>query len=154
MDQLREIGIKSQMNVMERPVYMQKLLEGKPTEGYGHKGFPGRQIVMAISVIPGDAAIYVDNWLRCGGTYSFVCDNRIDALWQRFQASLDPQERAELARQAQHIVLDEYIFVPIYINSFTLGVGSRIGGSPNDYVKTPMTPLPGPSEDFQLQPGR
>lgn len=154
MDQLREIGIKSQMNVMERPVYMQKLLEGKPTDGYGHKGFPGRQIVMAISVIPGDAAIYVDNWLRCGGTYSFVCDKRIDALWQRFQASLDPQEREELAKQAQHIVLDEYIFVPIYINSFTLGVGARIGGSPNDYVKTPMMPLPGPSEDFTLQSGR
>ena len=67
MEQLREIGITSEMNVMERPVYYQKMLEGKPKEGYGHKGFPGRQIVMSISMIPGDASVYVDNWMRCGG---------------------------------------------------------------------------------------
>jgi len=154
MEQLREIGIKGPMNVMERPVFMQKLLEGKPKEGYGHKGFPGRQIVKSISMIPGDASLYVDNWLRCGGTYSFVCDSRIEALWQRHQASLDPRERKDLVKQAQNIALDEYIFVPIYVNSFTLGVGPRIGGTPNDYVQTPMFALPGPNEDFKLQPGR
>jgi peptide/nickel transport system substrate-binding protein len=153
MEQLREIGIKSQMNVMERPVYMQKLLEGKPKGGYGHKGFPGRQIVKSISVIPGDASLYVDNWLRCGGTYSFVCDSRIDALWQRYQASRDLREREDLVKQAQNIVLDEYIFVPIFISSFTLGVGPRIAGQPSDYIKTPMTVLPGPSEDLKLQSG-
>jgi ABC-type transport system substrate-binding protein len=154
MEQLREIGIKGPMNVMERPVFMQKMLEGKPKEGYGHKGFPGRQIVKSISVIAGDASLYVDAWLRCGGTYSFVCDRRIDALWQRHQASRDPQEREDLVKQAQNLVLDEYIFVPIYINSFTLGVGPRLAGTPNDYIKAPMTVFPGPSEDFRLQSGR
>jgi ABC-type transport system substrate-binding protein len=109
---------------------------------------------MSISVIPGDASLYVDNWLRCGGTYSFVCDKRIDALWQRYQTSRDLREREDLVKQAQNIVLDEYIFVPIYINSFTLGVGPRIAGKPSDYIKTPMTVLPGPSEDLKLQSGR
>jgi peptide/nickel transport system substrate-binding protein len=151
MEQLREIGIKSQMNVMERPVYYQKLLEGKVKGGHGHKGFPGRQIVMSISVIAGDAATYIDNWVRCGGSYSFICDQRIDALWQRYLASRDPQEREDLMKQAQHIVLDEYMFVPIYINSFTLGVGPRIAGKPDDYIRTPMVVLPGPPEDFRLQ---
>jgi ABC-type transport system substrate-binding protein len=64
MEQPRAIGIKSQINVMERPVYTQELLEGKPQAGYGHKGFPGRQIVMSISVIPGDASLYVCNGKR------------------------------------------------------------------------------------------
>ena len=154
MEQLREIGIKSQMNVMERPVYMQKLLEGKPKDGYGHKGFPGRQIVMSISVIPGDASLYVDNWLRCGGSYSFICDKRIDALWERYLASRDRQEREDLMKQAQNIALDEHMFVPIYINSFTLGVGPRIAGQPADYIRTPMSVLPSPPEDFKLQSGR
>lgn len=151
MEQLRAIGIKSQMNVMERPVYMQKVLEGRPKDGHGHKGFPGRQVVMSISVIPGDASLYVDNWLRCDGSYSFICDKRIDALWQRYLASRDPQEREDLIKQAQKIVLDEYMFVPIYINSFTLGVGPRIAGNPADYFRTPMVVLPGPAEDFKLQ---
>ena len=92
--------------------------------------------------------------VRCGGGNSFLCDSRIDALWQRHQASVDLQERAELIKQAQDIVLDEYIFVPMYIASFTLGVGPRLSGSPNDYLRTPTVVLPGPSEDFKLQTGR
>jgi peptide/nickel transport system substrate-binding protein len=151
MEQLREIGIKAEMNVMERPVYYQKLLEGKPESGYGHKGFPGRQIVMAISVIAGDASHYVDNWLRCGGSYSFVCDERIDALWQQYQKSQDLKVRADLIEQAQRIALDYYLFVPIYINSFTLGIGPRVGGKPENYINIPMSVLPGPPEDFTLQ---
>lgn len=154
MEQLRAIGVKSQMNVMERPVYYQKLLQGKPKDGYGHKGFPGRQIVMAISVIAGDASTYIDNWVRCGGSYSFICDRRIDALWQRYLASRDLQEREDLMKQAQKIVLEEYMFVPIYINSFTLGIGPRIGGKPDHYIRTPQVVLPGPAEDFTLETKR
>lgn len=154
MEQLREIGITSEMNVMERPVYMRKLLEGRVTDGYGHKGFPGRQIVMAISVLPGDASLYVQSWLRCNGTFQFVCDKRIDALWQRYEASLNLEERADLITQAQNLALDEYLFVPIYINSFTMGIGPRLGGKPQDYFQTPMSVLPGPSEDFTLSTKR
>ena len=154
MEQLREIGIQSEMNVMERPVYYQKLLEGKPKSGYGHKGFPGRQIVMSISVIAGDASHYIDNWLRCGGSYSFVCDKRIDKLWQQYQQSQDLKVRADLITQAQRIALDEYFFVPIYINSFTLGIGPRVGGTPENYINIPMSVLPGPPEDFTLQSAR
>ena len=153
MEQLREIGITSEMNVMERPIYYQKLLEGKPKEGYGHKGFPGRQIVMSISVIPGDASHYVDNWLRCGGSYSMLCDTQIDDWWQGYVNSRDIVERTEFVAKAQHRALDEYYMVPIYINSFTLGIGPRVGGEPHDYIKIPMSVLPGPPEDFTVQAG-
>ena len=151
MEQLNEIGITSEMNVMERPVYYQKLLEGQPKDGYGHKGFPGRQIVMSISVIPGDASHYVDNWLRCGGSYSMLCDKQIDAWWQAHSSSQDLQQRSELVAKAQRRALDEYYMVPIYINSFTLGIGPRIGGEPHDYIKIPMSVIPGPPEDFTVK---
>lgn len=151
MEQLRALGISSEMNVMERPVYMQKLLEGHVTDGCGHKGFPGRQIVMSISVIPGDASLSVDAWLRCEGIFQFVCNPRIGVLWQRYEASLNCQERADLMTQAQQIALKEYLFVPIYMNSFTMGIGPRVGGAPQDYFQIPMSALPGPSEDLRLK---
>jgi peptide/nickel transport system substrate-binding protein len=151
MEQLREIGIVSEMNVMERPVFYQKLLEGQAEDGKSHKGFAGRQIVMAISVIPGDASHYVDNWLRCGGSWSMICDPEIDSLWERFTQSQAPKERTELITLAQHRALDEYYVVPIYINAFTLGVGPRVDGSPQDYIKIPMSVLPGPPEDFRVK---
>lgn len=154
MDALREIGIESQMQTMERPVYMEKLREGFEDEANSnHKGFPGRQIVQAISMIPGDAATYIDTWVRCGGTSSLVCDDRIDSLWDQYLASNDPQEREDLMKEAQNIVLDEYYFVPIYVNAFTLGMSARMAGSPQDYTQVPMSALPGPNEDFRLKPG-
>ncbi len=70
---------------------------------------------------------------------------------QRYVASLDLQERTDLVTQAQNIALDEYFMVPIYINSFTLGMGPRVGGKPDDYIRIPMSVLPGPPEDFKLK---
>lgn len=72
-------------------------------------------------------------------------------MWQRYEASLDRQERADLMTQAQQMALEEYLFVPIYINSFTMGIGPRVGGTPQDYLQIPMSVLPDPSEDLRLK---
>ena len=153
MDQLREIGIKSEMNVMERPVYMEKSRAGMAEDKMSHKGFPGRQIVQSIAMTPGDASTYVNEFLICGGPNSVICQDGIDELWQKYQETYDPGEREEYMRQAQEIALNEYLVVPIYINAFTLGMGPRMAGNPQDYTQVPMSALPGPVEDFKLKPG-
>lgn len=152
MEQLREIGIRSEMQLMERPVYQEKLREGFTDEAKtNHKGFPGRQIVMAISVTPGNAATYIDIWGRCGGTSSLICNDRIDALWDQYQASSDLGERDELMKDAQIILLDEFMFVPIYVNAFAVGMGPRVAGKPSDYTAVAMNVLLGPNEDLRLK---
>jgi peptide/nickel transport system substrate-binding protein len=153
MEQLREIGIETEMNVMERPVYMEKSRAGIAEDKMSHKGFPGRQIVQVIAMTPGDASTYVNEFLICGGPNSVICRGNIDELWQKYNETYDPAEREELMRQAQEIALDEYLVVPIYINAFTLGMGPRMAGQPQDYTQVPMSALPGPVEDFQLKPG-
>lgn len=152
MEQLREIGIESEMQLMERPVYQEKLREGFTDEGkFNHKGFPGRQIVMAISVTPGNAATYINIWGRCGGTSSLICNDRIDALWDQYQASSDLSEREDLIKDAQIILLDEFMFVPIYVNAFAVGMGPRVAGKPSDYTAVAMNVLLGPNEDLRLK---
>ena len=155
MEQIREIGIESKMQVMERPVYQEKLREGFEDDlNRSHKGFPGRQIVMAISVTPGNSATYINIWARCGGASSLVCDDRIDALWDQYLLSIDLGEREDLMKQAQNILLDEFMFVPIYVNAFALGQGSRVAGNPSDYTSVAMNVLLGPNEDLRLKPGQ
>ena len=152
MEQLREIGIESEMQLMERPVYQEKLREGfTDAANTNHKGFPGRQIVMAISVTPGNAATYIDIWGRCGGTSSLICNDRVDALWDQYQDSSDLGERDELMRDAQNILLDEFMFVPIYVNAFAVGMGPRVAGKPSDYTGVAMNVLLGPNEDLRLK---
>jgi peptide/nickel transport system substrate-binding protein len=154
MEQLREIGIQSEMQVMERPVYIQKQRQGIQEDKMGHKGFPGRQIVQVIDMVPGNAATYVGIYGRCGGAQSLVCDDRVDALWDRFLKSTDLAEREDLMKKAQNILLDDYLMVPIYVNAFTLGVGNRMAGKPADYTQVTMSAIPGPNEDFKLKPGK
>jgi len=59
-----------------------------------------------------------------------------------------------LMKQAQNILLDEFMFVPIYVNAFALGQGSRVAGNPSDYTSVAMNVLLGPNEDLRLKPGQ
>ena len=151
MDQLREIGIEGEMQVMERPVYYEKLRSGLAEDGMSHTGFPGRQIVMSISLLAGTAAGYIDTFATCDGNNSLVCEDRVQALWDKYLTVYDPKERENLMIEAQEILLDEHILVPIYINAFTMGIGSRIAGQPSDYTSIKMNVLAGPNEDFKLK---
>lgn len=152
MEQLREIGIQSEMQIMERPVYLEKRGEGFSDDtNTNHKGFPGRQIVMNIALTAGNAATYIDLFARCGGPSSLVCDEDIQVLWDQYQDSLDGVVREELMRQAQNLVLDSFMFVPIYVNAFAMGQGPTIAGDPADYTSTAMNVLIGPNEDIRLK---
>ena len=122
MDQLAEIGIKAEMQVMERPIYYEKLRSGLAEDKMSHTGFPGRQIVMSISVLAGSAAGYIDTFATCDGNNSLICDDRIEALWSKYQEIYDPKEREQLMLEAQDILHEEHMMIPIYINAFTMGV--------------------------------
>ena len=151
MDQLAEIGIKAEMQVMERPIYYEKLRSGIEDDKMSHKGFPGRQIVMSISVLAGSAAGYIDTFATCDGNNSLICDDRIEALWSKYQEIYDPTEREQLMLEAQDILHEEHMMIPIYINAFTMGVGPNIAGSASDYTSVKMSVLAGPNEDFKLK---
>jgi len=143
MDQLQEIGIKSKLNVTQRPVFLSQLREHRD-------GFPGVQIVFSISTGPPDAAAYFRAFAICEGDSSVTCDPVIDELMAKHDASMDLGERARLVTEAQEYILNEHIFVPVYINAFAMGLGPRVAGEVTDYTQV----YPGlfPFEDVQLNP--
>ena len=73
---------------------------------------------MAISVTPGNAATYIDIWGRCGGTSSLICNDRIDALWDQYQASSNLSEREDLIKDVQNILLDVQSFVILFFQNY------------------------------------
>ena len=146
---LRAVGIRGKLEVLEGPAFRSKI-------GQGRKGFPGNRIVQNIDPRPGGAKANIGVYAVCGGAASFICEPKIEELWKKHQASLDGEERDDLIKSIQQILLKEYYFVPIYLNSFVAAVGPRVlpeGDGFHKYWDTRHAPYPWPWEVWQVKTG-
>jgi peptide/nickel transport system substrate-binding protein len=150
---LRAMGIRAKLQTLEGPVFRSKI-------GQGRNGFEGnRTIVKNIGPRPGGAKDSIRVYAVCDGAASFICQPAIEELWQRHEASIDPAERDRLIKDIQRIIIQEYYFVPIYINPFIHAVGPRVlpaGNAPlgegfHRYWVPPQAPYPYPWEDWQVK---
>jgi peptide/nickel transport system substrate-binding protein len=145
---LRAVGIRGKLEVLDGPAFRAKV-------GQGRKGYPGNKtIVQNIDPRPGGAATNIGVYAVCAGSASFLCEPQIESLWQQHQASLDRQERDRLIRAIQHILVEEYYFVPIYLNPFVHAVGPRVlpaGKDVNRYWDTQHAPYPWPWEVWEVK---
>ena len=115
---LRAVGIRGKLEVLEGPAFRAKV-------GQGRKGFPGnRTIVQNIDIR--NAAQNIEIYAVCRGSASFVCEPKIEELWKKHQVSLDPEDRDVLTAAIQRNLIEEYYFVPIYLNPFVHAVGPRV----------------------------
>jgi peptide/nickel transport system substrate-binding protein len=146
LNDLSAIGIRGKLEALEGPTFRAKV-------GQGAKGFPGdRTIVQNIDTKSAAEAIGI--YAVCGGPASFVCDPQIEALWKKYQASLNPEEREGLLAKIQRELIQGYYFVPLYMNPFVHAVGPRVlpaGDGFHHYWDTKNAPYPYPWEDWRVK---
>ena len=145
---LRTIGIRGKMQMLDAPAYMAQLAQGR-------KGYPGnRTVVQAIDPRPGGAKAPIGVYTVCGGSASFICEPQIEALWAKHQASIDLAERERLIKEIQRIIIEEYYLVPIYLNPFVHAVGPKVlpeGEAVHHYWDTLHAPFPWPWEIWEVK---
>jgi peptide/nickel transport system substrate-binding protein len=151
MTDLRAIGIRGKMQTLEGPAFRAKV-------GGGRKSYPGnRNIVQNIDPRAGGSKANIAVYAVCDSPSSFICDPQIEALWKKHQSSLDLADRERLVKQIQRIVLDEYYFIPIYLNPFVAAVGPRVlpeGEGFHRYWDTLNAPYPWPWEIWEVKADR
>ncbi len=77
---LRAIGIRGRLQVLEGPAFRSKV-------GQGRKGYPGnRSMVQNIDPRSGGAKANLAVYAVCGSTASFICEPQIETLWTKHQA--------------------------------------------------------------------
>src|SRR3989441_1429357 len=80
MTDLRAIGIRGKLQVLEGPAFRSKV-------GQGRKGDPGnRTVVQNIDPRSGGAKTNIGVYAVCGSQASFICEPPIEALWTKHQA--------------------------------------------------------------------
>jgi peptide/nickel transport system substrate-binding protein len=143
--QLREIGIRTKLQQMERGAFTQKLTEGPDAFGKG--------IVLNISASPGDAAARIRSFATCKGVNSRICVPEIDEKFAKYEASANAQERDQLLTEIQNQFLDQFIFVPLYRQAFINAQGPKVGNKIDEiWGSIPQFVYIGPWEDVTLKP--
>src|SRR5499427_6171825 len=145
---LRAVGIRGKMQMLDAPVYMAQASQGRT-------GYPGnRTMVQAIDPRPGGAKAPIGVYAVCGGSASFICEPQVETLWTKHQASIDLVERDRLIKEIQRIIIEEYYFVPIYLNPFVHAVGPKVlpeGEAVHHYWDTLHAPFPWPWEVWEVK---
>jgi len=143
VSQLRAVGIKSQVNTMERGAFYERMMPG-PNRLKG--------LVLMFSGQPGDAASRVRESVITGGTFSGLSLPEVDGWMKEYDSSTDLQVRKRLVEQVQSFVLDQYLFVPVCRNVAIWGVSARVGGKLEEIVGSiPQYSYFGPYEELQLK---
>ncbi|HET9490628.1 MAG TPA: ABC transporter substrate-binding protein [Methylomirabilota bacterium] len=144
---LRGVGIRGKLMSLEGPAFRSMILRGR-------KGYSGnRTIVQNIDPRPGVRS-GIGVFALCTSSASFICDERIDAAWAKYDASINPEERNQLLKTMQRIIIEEYYVVPIYLNPFVSAVGPKVlpeGKGIHRYWDTLHAPYPWPWEVWAVK---
>jgi len=145
--QLCEIGIRTKLQVMERGIFLQRLQTGL-------KDWPGVQIILNGARIGGSWANWYEAYFKCGGFNSRdrICVEELDAKFARYEQSIDPAERQQLAEEIQRGILENYYLVPVFRHAFVNAIGPRIAAEKwQDVFPTITTGYAYPWEDIKLR---
>jgi peptide/nickel transport system substrate-binding protein len=145
--QLRDIGIRAKLQVMERGVFLQR-------QQGGMKEWPGLHIILNGARIGGSWANWYEVHFKCDGFLSKerYCVQELDAKFEQYQKSFDPAERRKLAEEIQRAILENYYFVPVFRHAFVNAIGPRIAAAKwQDVFPTITTGYAYPWEDIKLR---
>jgi peptide/nickel transport system substrate-binding protein len=140
---LRQIGISTKINTMERAAFYDALAPG-PNKLKG--------LVIQLSGAPGDAASRVRENALCKGTFSSLCLPEIEEPMMKYDSSTNPEERTKLLNDVQAYLLDNYLIIPVLRQAFTNVLGPRIANKAEDIEGAiPQYVYLGPYEDVELK---
>jgi peptide/nickel transport system substrate-binding protein len=145
--QLREIGIRARLQVMERGIFLQRL-QGSL------KDWPGVQIILNGARIAGSWSFWYEAYFKCGGFNSRdrICVPELDAKFEQYERSVDPAERQRLAEEVQRGILENHYLVPVFRHAFVNAIGPRVAAEKwQDVFPTITTGYAYPWEDIKLR---
>jgi ABC-type transport system substrate-binding protein len=91
----------------------------------------------------------------CGGPAAYICEPKIEALWAKHEASIDPAERDRLSKEIQRLLVEEYYLVPLYLQSFVHAVTPKVlpegDAVHRRYWDTLNAPFPWPWEVWEVK---
>jgi len=147
LSQLQAIGIRGQLQTLERAVYAKRRQAGL-------REWPGTNIIFAGARIGATWANWYESDFKCGGFLGAdaFCVKDLDDKFARYEASAKADERQRLAEDIQKTILENYYFVPVFRHAFINAIGPRIAAKDwHDVFPTITTGYAYPWEEIRLK---
>ena len=124
--QLGRIGINPKLQTMERGAFFDLLEQGDTYQERVDAFGDGVNIPFVGTGSAGGFVGRFNAYVRCDGYASRTCVPEVDALLDRYEASVDVAERELLAVEIHDTFREGYYFIPTYWFTFINAVGPRI----------------------------
>src|SRR5271169_6743892 len=139
VDNLRQIGIRTQLQPIERAGFF---------AGYSNKKY-ARGIIQGASAAFGNAATRLASFVVKDGAFVYGSYPDIDELYPQQADEMDPKKRADILTKMQQLVYDKAIYAPIWQLGFINAVGPRVGES--SFGQIPGFAYTAPFEDLTIK---
>ncbi len=118
VSQLADVGVRAKLNILEQNAFLSGFFAGKD----------GPMFTFGWQYLPSMDADQSMTYFQCGASIHLFCDKNYDAVYQKQQGDLDPNQRKADLQKAQEVLHD--LAPAIYLIQFDsiFGVGSRVHG--------------------------
>src|SRR5438034_902333 len=138
VNDLNAVGIRVRLRLLERATYLKQ---------WGDKTL--RNIILAGSGAPGNAATRLEQYAVTGGLYAYGRYPEVDGLYNAQANELNPVARRQILTKMQQIIHERVMFAPVLEYAYFVGIGPRVAvDGVNALADDPYT---APYEDLRLK---
>ena len=138
VNDLNAVGIRVRLRLLERATYLKQ---------WGDKTL--KNIVLAGSGAPGNAATRLEQYAVTGGLYAYGSYPEVDGLYNAQANESNPRARRQILVKMQQIIHEHVMFGPVLEYAYLVAVGPRVAV---DCVNAlPDDPYTAPYEDLRLK---
>jgi peptide/nickel transport system substrate-binding protein len=139
VNDLNAVGIRVRLRLLERATYLKQ---------WGDKTL--KNIILAGSGAPGNAATRLEQYAVTGGLYAYGSYPEVDGLYNAQANESNPRARRQILVKMQQIIHERVMFGPVLEYAYLVAVGPRVAV---DCVNAlPDDPYTAPYEDLRLKP--
>jgi peptide/nickel transport system substrate-binding protein len=138
VNDLNTVGIRVRLRLLERATYLKQ---------WGDKTL--RNIILAGSGAPGNAATRLEQYAVTGGLYAYGSYPEVDGLYNAQANENNPRARRQILVKMQQIIHERVMFGPVLEYAYLVAVGPKVAV---DCVNAlPDDPYTAPYEDLRLK---
>jgi peptide/nickel transport system substrate-binding protein len=138
VNDLNAVGIRVRLRLLERATYLKQ---------WGDKTL--RNIILAGSGAPGNAATRLEQYAVTGGLYAYGSYPEVDGLYNAQANENNPRARRQILVKMQQIIHERVMFGPVLEYAYLVAVGPKVAV---DCVNAlPDDPYTAPYEDLRLK---
>jgi peptide/nickel transport system substrate-binding protein len=139
VNDLNAVGIRVRLRLLERATYLKQ---------WGDKTL--KNIILAGSGAPGNAATRLEQYAVTGGLYAYGSYPEVDGLYNAQANETNPRARRQILVKMQQIIHERVMFGPVLEYAYLVAVGPRV--AVDSVNALPDNPYTAPYEDLRLKP--